>query len=305
MKQADGSTGGQQGRCGQFWLLGSAVLLIVVGIAAAAGAMGARSVVGDAFVTACDAMEDAVGCIGGPCIDGCDNAAASELANLTPDEQAAAKAGIDATKQTCYDACKGQGTLFNHDQCMVDLYIEMECRCSGTAGSMKPSDCDCSGTGIQAIKDAWELACLALGLLALVGTILFTGLPGLISGVKSVPCCNVTLFSVCSGIWSLLFMAFGAGFIAVGMATQTAEFKAEIDKCKAEVAGAMPLAVCCCRDVCCSGMCVVVGIYVYICIYMYTHTHTHTHTHTNKHVRARARTHTHHAQWRQTQHAKR
>jgi hypothetical protein len=205
----------QQGRIGQFWLLGSGIVLCILAIACAGAAMGAATVMDDALRSTCKGLVEAVGCARGPCAEACDKAASNEL-----------------DKAKCKAKCATNTSAYDMDQCTTDLYKAGKCTCSGS----KPDTCDCSGTDIGQIKTAWAQACLGLGLIALAGGIVFTGIPALVAAWKKVPIVNVLCFSICSGLWTVLFLAFGAVFILVGMYLQGPEVKKVMDEtCSAEL----------------------------------------------------------------------
>ena len=150
----------------------------------------------------------------------------------------------DALSSTCNSmvkamSCMGAGDGFlDVDSCMVQMYTEFECTCSGS----KPDTCDCSGTDIEQIKTLWVQVCLGLGLLGLVGGILFTGIPALVSAWKKVPICNVLCFSICSGLLTIVFIGCGAAFILIGLALQSPEVQNEmLQNCgMPDMGGSMP-----------------------------------------------------------------
>lgn len=195
-------TGGRQ-RFGQFWLLGSGIALCILAIACAGAAMGAATVMDDALRTTCNSLVKAVGCASGPCTEACETAP-----NAAP-----------ADKAQCKADCAKVG--INMDQCMTGLYTQGKCKCTGST----PDTCDCSGTDIGNLKTVWTQACMGLGLVALAGGILFTGIPALVSAWKKVPIINVLCFSICSGLFTLVFLVIGAVFILVGVYLQGPEMK--------------------------------------------------------------------------------
>ena len=195
----------QEGKLGQFWLLGSAVILFAMGIACAASCLGASTLPTETIDSVCPAIYKAGPCLEDACHSACDND--PSLSGTAVDD--------------CRKACTSDGSMTDLqkereiEKCNVDLYRGNGCICMADAD---PDSCDCSGTGLQNFIDFWALLSLAFGLLGLVGAILFTGIPAAVSAWKPVPCCNYVLFSVCSGIWSLVFLGIGGFFIVLGIA---------------------------------------------------------------------------------------
>jgi len=86
-----------------------------------------------------------------------------------------------------------------------------------TCPTDEPEDCGCDGSEYQGVDGTWRLLCLALGAVGLIGAVIFTGIPAGVAGWKKIPCINVICFSVCSGIWSLIFIGCGAAFLAISV----------------------------------------------------------------------------------------
>jgi len=194
----------QEGKLGQFWLLGSAVILFAMGIACAASCLGASTLPTETIDSVCPAIYKAGPCLEDACHSACDN------------DPSLSGAAVDECHKSCEsDNMSDAQKEKEIKKCNVDLYKGNGCICTDDAD---PDSCDCTGTGLQGFIDFWALISLAFGLLGLVGAILFTGIPAAVSAWKPVPCCNYVLFSVCSGIWSLVFLGIGGLFIVLGIA---------------------------------------------------------------------------------------
>merc|ERR1712216_721243 len=152
------------GKLGQFWLLGSAVILFAMGIACAASCLGASTLPTDTIDSVCPAIYKAGPCLTDACLSTCDND--PSLSGTAVDD--------------CRKACTSDGSMTDLQKereikkCNVDLYRGNGCICMADAD---PDSCDCSGTGLQNFIDFWALLSLAFGLLGLVGAIVFTGVP--------------------------------------------------------------------------------------------------------------------------------
>ena len=185
----------QEGKLGQFWLLGSAVILFAMGIACAASCLGASTLPTETIDSVFPAIYKAGPCLEDACHSACDN------------DPSLSVAAVDECHKSCEsDNMSDAQKEKEIKKCNVDLYKGNGCICTDDAD---PDSCDCTGTGLQGFIDFWALISLAFGLLGLVGAILFTGIPAAVSAWKPVPCCNYVLFSVCSGIWSLVFLGIG------------------------------------------------------------------------------------------------
>ena len=194
----------QEGKLGQFWLIGSAVILTVMGIACMASSLGASTLPVDAIESVCPALLKAGPCMEDACLTACDN------------DPTLSGALYDECRKQCKSGSMDEAQMeLEVEKCNVELYRGNGCICTDDAD---PDSCDCTGTGLQGFIDFWALISLAFGLLGLVGAILFTGIPAAVSAWKPVPCCNYVLFSVCSGIWSLVFLGIGGLFIVLGIA---------------------------------------------------------------------------------------
>ena len=194
----------QEGKLGQFWLIGSALILFAMGIACMASSLGASSLPVDAVESVCPAIYGAGPCFEKACLDACDNDP-----NLSGAQN-------DACRKECKSGQMNEAKAdLEIEKCNVALYQGNGCICMDDQNS---DSCDCAGTELQGFIDLWGLLCLAFGLLGVVGAIVFTAVPAAVSAWKPVPCCNYVFFSVCSGIWSLVFLGIGAGFIMIGAA---------------------------------------------------------------------------------------
>ena len=194
----------QEGKLGQFWLIGSAVILTVMGIACMASSLGASTLPVDAIESVCPALLKAGPCMEDACLTACDN------------DPALSGALTDECRKECKSGTMDEAKMkLEVEKCNVDIYKGNQCICSDDANA---DSCDCAGTELQNFIDLWGLLCLAFGLLGVLGAIVFTALPAAVSAWKPVPCCNYVFFSVCSGIWSLVFLGIGAGFIMIGAA---------------------------------------------------------------------------------------
>ena len=63
----------QEGKLGQFWLIGSALILFVMGIACMASSLGASTLPVDAIESVCPALYEAGPCLEDACLTACDN----------------------------------------------------------------------------------------------------------------------------------------------------------------------------------------------------------------------------------------
>jgi len=210
-------------------LLVSGVVLMVMGIACIAAAMGAASLIDDSLKTACAKVSTAATCIGGPCKDLCDKQFLSDK---------------DKTKQQqCYEQCRAilpKGDALRN-QCEVEIRVAAECTCpKGDPAKMQVTakDCNCDGTSLGLINQLWTMACLGLGLIGFIGAFLITGVPALFAALKAnrcTACCkpsgnkccnnNAVCYGVFAGLFCPLFLLMGGGFLAIGAATQSQEVK--------------------------------------------------------------------------------
>ena len=222
----------QQGKTGQYCLWISGVLLLICGLGCCVSAYAAVPAISNALNTACDSMADVANCL--PCEDVCEDVfeeATKDLPAGSADTQEAKD-----TREQCLKDCANTGDQFNREVCLVDLKKSAGCTCTKTDDS---ASCDCSGTQLEQIQGLWELVCMALGAVGLIGAVFFTGLPALVAGTRYNGCVNACCFSVCSGIFSLVFIGMGAGFILVGAAVNGPvgdDLKAD---CSSGVAGEM------------------------------------------------------------------
>jgi hypothetical protein len=222
----------QQGKTGQYCLWISGVLLLICGLACCVSAYAAVPAISNALNTACESMADVANCL--PCEDVCASAfeeATKDLPAGSADTQEA-----QATRDQCTKDCAKTGDQFNTEACLVDLKKQAGCTCTKTDDS---ASCNCSGTMLEQIQGAWELVCMALGAVGLIGAVLFTGLPALVAGTRYNGCVNACCFSVCSGIFSLVFIGMGAGFILVGEAVNGPMGDDMMAQCSSQASGEM------------------------------------------------------------------
>lgn len=204
--------GKQEGRTGQICLWISGAILIICGVACFAAAYAAVPTISGALFTACDSMSEVAGCL--PCEQLCHDAYEEATKDLPAGS--AVPNEVKETEEQCINNCTSSAEEFDSNKCLVDLKTEAQCICPNKDDH---ESCDCSDSALDVIQTYWELACLALGALGLVAAVLFTGLPALFAGTKYNKCVNACCYSVCSGIFSLLFIGMGALFIAIGLAT--------------------------------------------------------------------------------------
>ena len=203
----------QEGKTGQYCLLFSSFALIVCGIACLAATYSATDLVPNSLTTACEAMGDVVQCASPACTDSC-------KAQFTKAQT--------TERQKCFDACEAALDFDKAtDACLKGVLEGLKCICP----TDDPDDCDCEGSDYQAVDELWRLMCSALGALGLVGAVIFTGIPAGVSGWKRIKCINVVCFSACSALWSLVFIACGAGFITLSvMLTEDGPIGSELMK---------------------------------------------------------------------------
>jgi len=200
----------QQGKTGQICLWVSGAILCICGVACCAAAYSAMPLFSNSFSTACDSMANVAGCL--PCEQLCNDAFAE--ATKGQPEGASETAEAKDSRAKCLSDCKASGDQFNKGKCIVDLKREAGgCQCTEDD---KPESCNCAGTALDGVQQAWELACTALGALGLVVAVVFTGLPALVAGTTYTRVINACCYSVCAGIFSCLFIGMGAGFILIG-----------------------------------------------------------------------------------------
>ena len=149
---------------------------------------------------ACESVAEAIECASPLCTDSC-------KAQFPPP-------GNTKELNECFDACDSALDPDKAaDGCIKSVLEGMGCTCP----TDEPEDCDCDGSEYQGIDGTWRLLCLALGAVGLIGAVIFTGIPAGVAGWKKIPCINVICFSVCSGIWSLIFIGCGAAFLAISV----------------------------------------------------------------------------------------
>jgi len=193
----------QEGKLGQVWLWVSALVLIVCGIACLAATQDAKGIMDDSIDTACNALGEVVQCADPLCDQRCREEAAR-----------APGAGAASALGTCLEKCQENFDAKKiKSSCRKDFFEGQECYCP----TDDADDCDCKNTDYGNLEETWIMICNLLGIVGIAGAVLFTGIPAAVSGWKRVPCVNVVCFSVCSGIWSLIFLACGAGFILLGI----------------------------------------------------------------------------------------
>ena len=291
----------QQGRYGQYLMIVSAVVLCICGIVSLAMAQAAKPVWNNALSNSCEGLAKIAACISEPCLKQCDKGASSDAAAL------------DECKRNCKDIA-----TFDADGCVADIKRGINCQNSEDydkneedwdemycekerneiCGEDKIFDC---------FNKIWGWICDGLGALGAVACILFTGIPAAVAAWKRVACCNVVMFSVCSGIWSLIFLVIGAAFIFIalqfnpttgemGKALQDIctiqEFTGEEnwdDDWDPDVAGGIDcaarslcIAVRTVAKVCCVCGCNFTHVRRYAHARARAHTHTHTHTYTHR-----------------------
>jgi hypothetical protein len=206
-------------------LLVSGVVLMVMGIACIAAAMGAASLIDDSLKTTCAKVSKAGTCMGGSCKKQCDDV-------FPLDKQ-------KGQKNQCYEGCKasvptGQAL---QNQCEVDIRVSAGCTCPDPAKmQVTAKDCNCDGTPLGLINQYWTMACLGLGLIGFIGAFLITGVPALFAALRSnrcTACCkngstccnnNAVCYGVFAGLFCPLFLLMGALFLLIGAATQSPEF---------------------------------------------------------------------------------
>jgi len=121
------------------------------------------------------------------------------------------------TKKQCKAECADSAPPFSVEMCLKDLKVSGGCTCL----TDKVADCDCSGSALEEVNAIWGLACMALGALGLIGAVVFTGIPAILAGWRYNRIVNACCFSVCSGIFSMIFIGCGAGFLLIGTAVAT------------------------------------------------------------------------------------
>ena len=145
----------QEGKLGQFWLLGSAVILFAMGIACAASCLGASTLPTETIDSVFPAIYKAGPCLEDACHSACDN------------DPSLSVAAVDECHKSCEsDNMSDAQKEKEIKKCNVDLYKGNGCICTDDAD---PDSCDCTGTGLQGFIDFWALISLAFGLLGLVG----------------------------------------------------------------------------------------------------------------------------------------
>ena len=206
-------------------LLVSGAVLMVMGIACIAAAMGAASLIDDSLKNACEKVSGAAKCISGSCKKKCDD--------LMDKGQ----------RNQCYDECKASlptGPALQN-QCEVDIRVSAGCTCPKVDQAkmqVTAKDCNCDGTPLGFINQYWTMACLGLGLIGFIGAFLITGVPALFAALKSnrcTACCktngnkccnnNAVCYGVFAGLFCPLFLLMGALFLLIGAATQSPEFE--------------------------------------------------------------------------------
>ena len=291
----------QQGRYGQYLLIVSAVVLCICGIVSLAMAQAAKPVWNNALSNSCEGLAKIAACISEPCLKQCDKGASSDAAAL------------DECKRNCKDIA-----TFDADGCVADIKRGINCQNSEDydkneedwdemycekerneiCGEDKIFDC---------FNKIWGWICDGLGALGAVACILFTGIPAAVAAWKRVACCNVVMFSVCSGIWSLIFLVIGAAFIFIALqfnptTGEMGKFLQDIctiqeftgeenwdDDWDPDVAGGIDcaarslcIAVRTVAKVCCVCGCNFTHVRRYAHARARAHTHTHTHTYTHR-----------------------
>eukprot|EP00277_Geminigera_cryophila_P000057 CAMPEP_0179423622 /NCGR_PEP_ID=MMETSP0799-20121207/11118_1 /TAXON_ID=46947 /ORGANISM="Geminigera cryophila, Strain CCMP2564" /LENGTH=284 /DNA_ID=CAMNT_0021197949 /DNA_START=201 /DNA_END=1055 /DNA_ORIENTATION=- len=186
--------------------------------------MGAATLIDKAFVTTCAQMTLLAGCATSPCKDLCDNKFEGKNSSEAKVE-----------REKCYTSCGESGdSIFSEEICLRDLKIEGGCECP----TDKVADCNCEGSALEELSRWWSLACQGLGALGLVGAVLFTGIPAIYAGWRHNRVVNACCYSVCSGMFSTIFIGCGVAFLLLGFAVETQK-DSLMSECTSEIKNAM------------------------------------------------------------------
>ncbi|EKX31026.1 hypothetical protein GUITHDRAFT_149540, partial [Guillardia theta CCMP2712] len=137
---------------GRYWILFSGIVLMILGIVVVATSYSAADFVQNTFNTVCSTVTDSNACISAQATVDC-----TEQCKTAPDQK------------ECNVKCQGQvsSQVYTSEMCEVDIRTEAGCKCPA---SNDPSQCDCSGETIGMLEEYWKLACMALGIPAVILT---------------------------------------------------------------------------------------------------------------------------------------